>query len=173
MILKEIPREYEAVTYSGTNAEEVSKFVNRHGAQVEFRTNDEGVTTGTLHTLAGTENIVRGVIVASGHDDQVFRIFPNQIGEDLPARYVKISDEARFAPPPRKGEKPKKEPEVIIPLNDAPEVGPEVFNFPELPNVPDVPDVPGQIVLPSQSDIEQRVDNLEGKLDRILAALDK
>lgn len=74
MFLREIPQTFEATQFDGENADDIVKFCNRHGAQVEFSTNDEGVTTGLLHTLGGTERIVRSNYVLASTTDQVTRI---------------------------------------------------------------------------------------------------
>jgi hypothetical protein len=87
MILKEIPQTFEAVQFMGDNVEEVTKFCARHGAQVEFSTSDEGVTTGLLHTLGGSEKINRTNYVLASSTDQVTRIHKDYVENAAAARY--------------------------------------------------------------------------------------
>lgn len=117
MILREIPRDYEAIKFTGDNAAEVEHFVRRHGGQIAFQTNDDGITSGVLHTLQGSENVVRNVYVVSDATDQVSRVHPALIENPEHARYTIVDEEAERLniPAPEIPPEPEieEEPEVI------------------------------------------------------------
>lgn len=96
MILESIVREYEAIKFDGQNMAEVRKFIGRHAAAIDFQTTPQGTTHGYLQTLDGTVDIVPGIILASGIDDQVFAIHPRDIGEKFPQKYRKVAEEGRL-----------------------------------------------------------------------------
>lgn len=103
MILETITRQLDAIHYDGTNIADVEKMIKRHASYIDWQTDPQGNTRGYLQTINGTVDIVRGIWLAAGQDDQVFTIHPREIGESYPAVYRKVADEGVVEPyaPPR------------------------------------------------------------------------
>lgn len=93
MILQNVINDYEGIKYDGANTAEVLKFVQRHGAVIDWQTDNQGTTRGYLQTMQGTVDIVRGMTLLCGIDDQVFQVFPKDIGDAYPAKYKIVSED--------------------------------------------------------------------------------
>lgn len=92
--LREIPEEFEAILFNGENADEIERFARRHGAQIEFTTNEESVTSGTLHTPQGSERVIRNHYVLASKLDQVSRVPRTLIDDPKVRKYVIVDLEA-------------------------------------------------------------------------------
>lgn len=167
MILREIPREFEAILFNG-DVEAVDKFAKRHGGLIEFQTDDAGVTSGTLHTAAGTEKVTRGVWVIADALDQLSRIFPNEIGD----RYEIIDPNAeRLDVPP-----PVIPPEPKVAGEDDELGDDDDFDYSDLEETTSGLMVPKSIGPKISKRINkasdtQRINNLESKMDQIIGLL--
>lgn len=138
MILQNIIQDFEAIIFDGSNMADVQKFCARHGATIDFQTAPDGVTRGYLQTQNGTVDVMRGLYLGCGIDDQVFQIWPKEIGDEFPAKYKKVADEGRI------GEwVHPQEPEPVVDEDDA-------------------------FILPTDPDVNQRLDRLEDLITKAL-----
>jgi|SRR5580765_626691 len=158
MIVKEIPREYEAIQYNGQNSELITKFCSRHGVQIEWRTNDDMITIGTIHTMEGSMQIVRQHWLLADERDQIKRVFPKEIGDGPEARYVVVNEEQDRLQAPDPVIEPEPPIEELEEEITPAQVGNHV-DFSDLPSLSEKPSV------------DERMDKLENKFDEVLNLL--